>query len=232
MYCNHCGAEVKPGARFCPNCGSAIEVVEVVESPAVAPAPAPAPEPPVASAPEPAPVPAQKAPSVAPTASAPLDERQARRFARHRVLGGFLLFLACLGVVEGVYLLVSGATLLVYALNLQPMEAFANEWVRYVVFGAVGGYFLAGLLQLISAILLFRRGRRFLLLYQISAVVDILTLVALLVVYLMGGMGIWFTIASLVVVVLALVLVSLYCARSKRVRTYLLDPAGNGAVAS
>ena len=31
MFCKNCGARVEDNAKFCPNCGSALDVVEVVD---------------------------------------------------------------------------------------------------------------------------------------------------------------------------------------------------------
>ncbi len=55
MKCINCGAEVRDGAKFCPDCGSPLAV------PAPEPAPAPAPEPVPASEPVSVPEPAQPA---------------------------------------------------------------------------------------------------------------------------------------------------------------------------
>ena len=30
MFCKNCGTKVEDNAKFCPNCGSALDVVEVV----------------------------------------------------------------------------------------------------------------------------------------------------------------------------------------------------------
>ncbi len=191
MYCNHCGAELKEGAKFCPHCGTAIEVVDVRAGEAISHAPIPE----------------------------PVDAKRARRAARHRVLGGFPLFLVCLGFAQSIYLFVSGGVLLVYTLSLPPLYAY--EWMRFVLYGAAAGYGLAGLFQLISAVLLLRRGRRFLAPYAISAVLDVLTLVALLVVFVMGGISFWPTIVNIAVVVVAFVLVLVYRAKSSRLRAFL-----------
>ena len=40
--CTQCGAELKPGTKFCENCGAKVSVPQPAAQPAPAPAPAPA----------------------------------------------------------------------------------------------------------------------------------------------------------------------------------------------
>lgn len=62
--CKACGAELKPGAKFCENCGSRVEVTPAPPAPSSAPA---APAPPTASAP----VQSHPAPAAAPKPTTP-----------------------------------------------------------------------------------------------------------------------------------------------------------------
>ena len=46
MFCNHCGAQVPDGAKFCPKCGGALTSdSEAPQAEAPQPQPAPRPEP-------------------------------------------------------------------------------------------------------------------------------------------------------------------------------------------
>ena len=145
MYCNSCGAQMKDGARFCPKCGTPVEVApqayeQVDPQPVNYPTVLSDPRPVTYSAPEPDPLPVTYAePEPQPTyQQTPVSTANmpSLTVATVLVVIGFLC-----GIIWGVYGLTQRSTLQA-AIEAGNVEV-ANKKFRNIVIATVIGVVLS-----------------------------------------------------------------------------------------
>lgn len=99
--CHDCGSPIAPGAKFCRNCGAAVDPTEVTQEDTQATAPAPPPPPP-RSKPSPPPPPPRAGPQPPPPPQPePVIPQQRKSRGPLLALGAFVACLALGGLVWG-----------------------------------------------------------------------------------------------------------------------------------
>lgn len=227
-FCSNCGAKLDAGARFCPECGTSVEVTPKAGTPAGAESPQPSPQqvqqpaqPAPQQAPQPTPQQAQQpapqpAPRPVPQSNVQVDDTQ-----KYKTLGGWLLF----------FLICWGISALRALLDLvQYLRMIAYFGIGYVqpAFGSILVDLVSIGLSVIMIVLIVQRHPKFLRIYQILTIVNI-ALSLLVTVPLAFSLG--STNAAPVLAagfagtvlggVVGLVLMTMYFCKSVRVRTYM-----------
>lgn len=220
-FCSNCGARLEEGARFCPECGTSVEVTPKAGTPAGAESPQPSPQQVQQPAPQPTPQQAQQpasqpAPRPVPQSNVQVDDTQ-----KYKTLGGWLLF----------FLICWGISALRALLDLvQYLRMIAYFGIGYVqpAFGSILVDLVSIGLSVIMIVLIVQRHPKFLRIYQILTIVNIALSLFVIVplAFTMGSTNAAPVLAAgfagtVLGGVVGLVLMTMYFCKSVRVRTYM-----------